>query len=184
MAILIIIHYFWGKTTPPPKQSKFAIKHKKTINKMMDVCIILLVLLFWLLMMISPVSTVLDALRMPQQGRTASLHFELGILFITIIPLLGFSGFFVGFLSVFQSNLTRLKRIILLIISLLPMAFAIIVLLIEPREAYGSVIKLGLIYSFNCWIINGPAIIIGKHFLPVCWNIMCKLRLVSGHYPG
>jgi hypothetical protein len=38
--------------------------------------------------------------------------------------------------------------------------------------------------SLCAWIINAPAIIIGRHFLPVSWDILCKLRLVSGDYPG
>jgi len=114
-------------------------------------------------------------------------HFAWAALFTMMIICSGFLGVFIGLLSVFQSNLTKVKRIILLVISLLPIIFTILLLLInhtkEPADSW-STIKLGLGASFGCWLINGPAIVIGKHFLPVAWNILCKLRFVSGEYPG
>jgi len=115
------------------------------------------------------------------------LHFALAFFLMNLIIISGFSGFFIGLLSVFQSNLTKAKRIILVVISLLPIIFTILLLLInltrEPADSW-STIKLGLGASFSCWLINGPAIIIGKHFIQVAWAILRALRLVSEEYPG
>ena len=94
---------------------------------------------------------------------------------------------FIGMLSIFQSNLTKVKRGILLVISILPIMFTVLLLLIDPTEkpedSY-SVIELCLGSLAGCWMVNGPAIILGKHFFPACWGIMHKLRLVSGDYLG
>jgi hypothetical protein len=184
MAVIIIIHYFWGKTPPPPKPSKFLTKHKKAINKIMDVCIICVVLVYCLLLMSFPIIQIFDALSAPAPIRATDLQVVLAFFLMELIISSGFSGLFIGFLSVFQSNLTKVKRIILLIISLLPIAFTTLLLLIEPSAKHWSTIKLGLNCTAGCWIINGPAILIGKHFFPVSWNIMRKLRWVSGDYPG
>lgn len=187
MAVIIIIHYFWGKTPRPPKPSKFFAKHKKTINKVMDVCIICFILAFCLLLMSFPVRQIFDALHAPQPIRAIDFHFALASFLMNLIIISGFSGFFIGLLSVFQSNLTKLKRIILVVISLLPIIFTILFLLINQTEkpAYSwSTIKLGLGASFNCWIINGPAIIVGKHFVRVAWSALRILKLVSGDFPA
>jgi len=189
MAIVIVIRFFYGKTPPSPQQSKFFTKHKKTINKISDICIVCLVLVFCLLLVYVLVIPIIDTLSFPQKIRAIDICFACAPSLILAIPTSGLSGVVIGFLSVFHSNLTKRKRVILLIICLLPLAFTILVftvtvLLTGDIEEPWLLIKLGLIYSLLCWIINGPAIIIGKHFLPVWWNIMCKLRLVSGDYPG
>ena len=187
MAIIAAIHFFWGKTPPPPKPSKFFTKHKKIINKVMDVCIICFVLVYCLLLMSFPVRQIFGALYAPQPIRAIDLHFALAFFLMNLIIISGFSGFFIGLLSVFQSNLTKVKRIILVVISLLPIIFTILLLLInltrEPADSW-STIKIGLGASFSCWLINGPAIIIGKHFIQVAWAILRALRLVSEEYPG
>ncbi len=187
MAIIAAIHFFGGKTPPPPKPSKFFTKQKKTINKIMDVCIICFVLVYCLLLMSFPVRQIFGALHAPQPIRAMDLHFALAFFLMNLIIISGFSGFFIGLLSVFQSNLTKAKRIILVVISLLPIIFTILLLLInltrEPADSW-STIKLGLGASFSCWLINGPAIIIGKHFIQVAWAILRALRLVSEEYPG
>ena len=187
MAIIAAIHFFWGKTPHPPKPSKFFTKHKKTINKVMDVCIICFVLVYCLLLMSFPVRQIFGALHAPQPIRAIDFHFALAFFLMNLIIISGLSGFFIGLLSVFQSNLTKVKRIILFVISLLPIIFTILLLLInhtkEPANSW-STIKLGLGASFGCWLINGPAIIIGKHFFRVSWAILRALRWVSGEYPG
>jgi len=186
IAVVAVIHYFWGKTPPPPrKPGKFYLKHKKTITKITDVFIILFILVSCLLLMSFPVIRIFDALfKSPQPSRAIDLHFAWAYLFIKMIICSGFSAMFIGMLSIFQSNLTKVKRLILFIICLLPMVFTIITLLIETTEEPWSTVRLGLIFSCNGWVINGPAIILGKHFFPVSWSIIRKLRLVSGDYPG
>ena len=181
MAAVWVIHFFWGKTPPPPKPSKFFNRHKKTIKKVMDICIILFVLGQCLLLMSFPVVRIFDALFESQPIKAIELHFALASLFTEMIICSGFSGMFIGMLSVFQTDLTKVKRFILLIICLLPIAFTIMALLIEPAEEPWSTVELCL-FSCTCWIINAPAVFWGKHFFPVSWSIMRKLRLVSGDY--
>ena len=184
MAVIIIIHYFWGKAPPPPKPSKFFTKHKKTINKVTDVCIICFVLVYCLLLMSFPIIQIFDALSAPAPIRATDLQFALTFFLIQLTIISGWSGIFIGFLSIFQSNLTKVKRIILLIISLLPIAFTTLLLLIEPSAKHWSTIKLGLDCTAGCWIINGPAIIVGKHFVRVAWSALRILKLVSGDFPA
>lgn len=185
IVVIIVINFFRGKSPPPPpKPSKFFAKHKKTITRITDILIICTVLLFGCLLLLYPLSIIFTALSKPQAIRAIDLQFAWPAFFTTMIVCSGFSGFFIGFLSVFQSDLSKIKRIILLIICLLPPAFTIIALLIEPTEKSWSLIKFGLTYSSICWLINGPPIIMGKHFVALSWNIMRKLRLVSGEHPG
>jgi hypothetical protein len=184
MAVIIAIHYFWGKTPPPAKPGKFFLKYKKTIYNLTDALIILFVVLFWLLMVIPSINTIRQALSDPEPVKAISLPFALSSFFTAIIDVLGLSGLLLGLLSIFHSNLAAIKRLILLFISLLPISFTILALLVCPAEDRWSTFKLGLISSFICWLINGPAIIIGKHFIVVSWMVMRALRLVSGEFPS
>ncbi len=184
MAIIAIIHYFWGKTPTPPKPSKFATKHKKTICKATDILIICLLSVFFLLLVFPAIKQIFNSSSAPPEIRSSAIHFALAAFLIVIIVWCGISGMLIGMLSVFHSNLTKAKRIFLLIICLLPLLFSVIVLLIEPGEEPWVTVALTLICSVNCWIINAPAIFLGKHFFPVAWAIMRKLRWVSGEYQG
>lgn len=186
IAVVAAIHYFWGKTPPPPrKPGKFYLKHKETITKITDIFIILFVLVSCLSLMSFPVVQMFDALfKSPQPRRAIDLHFAWAYLFIMMIVCSGFTAMYIGMLSIFQSNLTKTKRGILLVISILPIMFTVLLLLIDPTEEPWSTVRLGLIFSCNGWVINGPAIILGKHFFPVSWSIMRRLRLVSGDYLG
>jgi len=185
MAVVIALHYFWGKTPPPPKPSKFFTKHKKTITKIGDIFLISIILLIICLQWFSfPINTALkDFSELPRIG-TLELRLICSIFLITMIICSGTAGGLIGLLSVFRSNLTKAKRIILLIVSLLPLTVTIIALSITTTENLWSFIKIGLIYSSTCWIFNGPAIIAGKHFFWVSWKLLCKLRLASGDYPA
>lgn len=184
MVVIIAIHYLWGKTPPPPKPSKFFTKHKKRITKIVDVGIICFVLIYSSIMLFFPIAEIFYAVRMPESIRATDLRFAWAAFFLFAIVVSGPSGMFIGILSVFQSNITRIKRIILLIICLLPIVFTVLELLISTQDNPRIVILICLQNSLGSWLVNSPAIITGKHFLPVSWNIMRKLRLVSGDYPG
>ncbi len=185
----VVVVYFVRKKHPPapPKPSKFYNKHKKSIAKILDVFLIIIVVLGWVPILYMSLSIAVEPIFNPSyrpEMRVESFRTALAFFLIPAIPLSSVSSVLIGILSVFQSNLTKVKRIILLIICLLPSVFTIIALLIEPTDKPWSLIKLGLIYSCICWVINGPAIITGKHFFRVWWAIMRALRLVSGEYPG
>jgi len=195
MAIVIAIHYFWGKTPPLPKQSKFFAKHKKTIYRICDIFLISVVLFGWVPIIYMSLSITFEPIfNPPRHPIPLAEHFKFSssFFFIASIPISGISGGLIGLLSIFHSNITKVKRIILLIVSLFPLISTTLLLLIIPmimpteesEQFRISIIILGLGSLLGCWIINGPAIIIGKHFLPVTWTIMRALRLVSGDYPG
>lgn len=183
MAIIAIIHYFWGKTPLPPKPSRFFTKHKKTIYKIGDIFLISVVLFGWLPIIYIAVEPIFNSLYKPEI-QVETIQTGCAFFLISAIPISGLSGIIVGLLSVFHSNLTKVKRSILLVICVLPIAFTALLLMIKPSLDPRSTIKLGLMASFNCWIINGPAIIIGKHFYRAAWAILRALRLVTGDYPG
>lgn len=190
MVIVIVIHYFWGKAPPPPKPSKFLEKHKKVITITTDIFLVLIVVVGWFPIIYMSASLAIEPLWRPdvialpliESLKEALTFFCTAALFIS-----GSSGVLIGFLSIFQSNLTIAKRIFLTIISLLPIVFTSLLLLISPvkgTEYRWSIVKSGLGLLVLCWIVNGPAIILSKHFIQVSLNILRKLRLVSGDYPG
>lgn len=190
MAIFIAIHYFWGKTPAPPKPSKFYNKHKKAIYKITDIFLTLVILFGWVTIIYISASIALMPIFNPPykpEPLSESLRFALAFFLIPAIPISGISGALIGLLSIFHRNLTKAKRIILFIISLLPITFTILLLFIDyqekPQDCWLT-IRRGVDSLVVCWLINGPAIIIGKHFLPVSWSILRRLRLVSGDYPG
>lgn len=190
LTIIVTVFLIKRKQPTPPKPNKFFLKHEKSITRIVDIFLISIVLFGWLPIIYISTSIALESIfntTSKLELLSESLLFALAFFLIPAIPLSGVSGVLVGCLSIFHLNLTKVKRIILLIISLLPIIFTILLLLInhtEKPEDFRLIIKLGLGSLAGCWLINGPAIIIGKHFLPVYWNIMRKLRLVSGDYPG
>ena len=187
IAVIIVIHYFFGKTPPPPKKSEFFERHKKSITRLVDIFIIFTILFTCIGILYSPASTLVRTVSNPffePQAQQESLQFAWTFLLICAIGVSGPSGALFGLLSVFHSNLTRAKRFILLITCLVPAALTLILLRIEPAESHWPTIKLGLIHSVNCWIINSPAIVLGRHFIWFGWQVLRKLRLVSGEYSG
>ena len=190
MAVIVVINYFWGKPAPEPKSSKFFEKHKKTITRVTDIFLLLALAFCWIPTLYMSGHMALRAL-LENSEYPLSLKEELtsalAIFCTTAVFMSGYSGFLIGFLSVFQSNLTRAKRIFLATISFLPLIFMGLLLWLSPAENsqdLWTIVKAGINSAMVCWIFNGPAIIIGKHFLPVTWNIMRKIRWVSGDYPG
>ena len=184
IGVIIVIHYFWGKAPSPPKPSKFFTKHKKTIDKICDVFLICIIVLQLLLLMVFPGISTLNARSESHQLKAELFHFAWASFLISAIGVSGISGTLIGLLSVFQSNLTILKRTFLLIICILPTALSILALLTGSSQEPWSTIRLGLGASFGCWLINGPAIILAKPSLQFWWAVMRALRWVSGDYPA
>ena len=191
IALLIPIYFLRSKhQLPPPKTSRFYLKHKKAIYKITDIFLILVILFGWVPIIYMSTSSALESIfNRPSKAEplSESLRFALAFFLIPAIPISGISGGLIGFLSIFHRNLTKAKRIILFIISLLPITFTTLLLLVnyqeKPQDSWLT-IKLGLGSLVGCWLINGPAIITGKHFFRVSWALLCKLRLASGDYPG
>jgi hypothetical protein len=188
IAIVIATQYLWGKPPPPPKKSAFFEKHKQTITKTADVFLVLVILLGWLSIIYITVKMALEPILKPsfiplaEELKITLVFFSTGAIYTS-----GITGGLFGFLSTFQSNINKLKKIILLAISLLPVLFTMMLLLITPvkeSEYFWSVIKSGFGYSLGCLVINGPAIFFNQNFIRVSWLLMRKLKLVSGEFPG
>jgi hypothetical protein len=184
-AALIAIHYFFGKPAPPRKPGKFFLEHKKAIHFISDSFLILMLTVFWgMNFYFSTVPVRGWPKDIPQNPDI--LRFPLELFLMMSISDWGWSAIFIGMLSVFYSNLTRFKRLLLLLISLIPIPLTILLLSIisphKPEEIF-KFVKIGAYSFITCWVFNGPAIITGKHFFRVAWYISRALRLTSGEYP-
>ncbi len=186
MAAIIIINYFWGKPLVVAKQGKFFSKHEETIRKVADIVIVCIIIIF-VLFLFYPIKMFLESLTIFNETQTSEhasklsiLLIDLYLLLINLIWFFGMVAFFTGLLSVFQKNITKTKRLILFIISILPLVFTISTLPIDPNENCLLTIQLVLDPLIICWLINGPAIILGQPWIKFWFSVMRKLRIVSG----
>ena len=180
---LSVVVYFARRKSPPPfpKAGKFFERHKRDIKKITDICCICMVLLWSSILL--PFS--LDDFRNPIESESTQtfvqqLGFMDSFIFLTIWS--GISGFWIGFLSVFQSNITKIKRIILLIVCLLPIVFTILQMLTEIIESPWLIVQLCLYFSAGSWIINMPAVLVGESSFELLENIHKKVKLMFGHH--
>lgn len=161
---------------PFPRLGEFLIRHEKGIIRILDIFIICLVLLSFLLPL-SVVKEVLSALSEPGPTRTTLLATAWSFLFIWLIIWSGWSGFLIGILSFFQSNLTKTKRFILLVVCLLPVVFTLLASLMETIKSPWINIQICLYSSICSWIVNAPAIILGRHFGHMFLSVLRALHL-------
>ncbi|MCK4292759.1 MAG: hypothetical protein KAY65_06145 [Planctomycetes bacterium] len=181
IVVIIVINFFWGKSPPPPpKPSKFFAKHKKTITRITDIFLIVIILLALssLVDLLVPIvrETVLDP---PSDPKIQALYLRFSWFMFLMFAMCvsGWLGMLVGLLSVFQSNLTKAKRTILLVVCLLPVLLTILTVAIDPYEESRSILRLGLLSSFACWLVNGPALLMGKPWPQTIDSLLQKLRL-------
>ncbi len=183
---LIVIHYFFGKP-PPSKKIVFFEKHKRTIARTMDIFLILVILFVWLFLTYKAIPRGVKPMLKGTHIPTSELAADSVALFaIGATALSGWSGVLIGCLSVFQSNLTRRKRLILAVVSALPVGFTILAVLaarFDKPEAIWPMVKMCLGSLELCWLFNGPAIVAGQHLFRVVWLLMKKLKLASGEFP-
>ena len=178
--VSIVLHFLMKKSPHPfPKVGKFCAKHTIGITKILDVLIISLILLSSLLPL-SSVREVFSSLSYPEPIRKTSLQFSWTMLFTSLIFWSGQSGLLVGFISFFNSNLTKTKRIILLIVCLFPIIFTVLLLLIDNALGPWSIVQICLYSSLGSWIINTPLIFIGKNIFHVFGGILQKVKSLFG----
>ncbi len=180
-ALMAAVYLMKGKTpTAPPKATIF-IKHRKLIRKLCDIFLICILLFNLLLFMRIAIPILIDNIFKPpsEPEIRADVQATWFILLMATICFSGLSGMLFGLLSVFQSNLTKVKRVILLIIVVLPLASTILALLIDPYEDPRSILKLGLLSSLGCLLINGPAVLAGRPFFQIMNVLVTKLYRAS-----
>ncbi|MBP7049843.1 MAG: hypothetical protein KBE65_02405 [Phycisphaerae bacterium] len=121
----------------------------------------------------------IDALGTPQAIRATAVQTAWSGGFVAMIFWSAHAAFFIGLLSPFYSNLTKAKRVFLLLVSLLPGALAALSLAVVPSDFRGWMIGLGVIGCMSGGLINVPPIVLGIHFVDFVQWIARKLRLVS-----
>jgi hypothetical protein len=168
------------KNRPPfPRMRGFFARHERVITRINDIlliCVVLIPVPF----LPYVVGGLFNALPDHEPARTVLLQSAWAFLFMSLIVWSGISGFFIGLLSVFQSNLTKTKRIILLILCLLPVTFTVLAVLTDIPETRWSIVQLCLYFSAGSWIVNAPAIIVGKHISTVLSDITRKVKSAFG----
>jgi len=65
-----------------------------------------------------------------------------------------------------------------LIVCLLPIIFTALQIGTDIRESPWIAIQICFYYSLGSWIINTPAVLLGKHFSQVLEGILGKLKSV------
>ncbi len=186
VAVVITVNYFWGKSPPPPRKSAFFEKHKRAITRTTDIFLILVILFVWVSLTYMAISTgVAHILKRTHIATNELVADSVAFFAIGATALSGKSGILIGFLSIFWSNLTTRKRLILAVVSVLPIGFTILAMLaarFDEPEAIWPLVMMCLGSLVSCWLVNGSAIIAGQHFFRVAWLLMCKLKLASGEF--
>ncbi len=152
------------------KQPSFFSRHSKVISRIGNLFLLSWIGFWFYLEMLIPVHSLSQLLREGQPVNSSQVCMTLSIWLVGMTVFIGIAGASIGFMSFFQYQITRTKRIVLLIICLLPFALtganlAIHAKLGLSRSDQWLIIKLGLLFSFVAWLFNGTTIIFGKHFL-------------------
>ncbi|MBN1358952.1 MAG: hypothetical protein JW993_00085 [Sedimentisphaerales bacterium] len=176
LAVVLALAFLLRKRypRPSPEISNFLVRHRGTIARVIDIALIIAVL-FW-----SPL--LFDAIRGFRQARAGATEPPLSLaqaLSMSLVMVAVWSGFvapFLGCLSVFRFRITTPKRIVLLILCLLPMIFATVALLFSPVEDRRPVAQLGALVCVPTWIANGSRALTGRPLVEVIRRIIPKLR--------
>jgi len=166
-----------------PSESKFFSRHKQTIRRAADLFLVACVVLITCPVLLISVQSIFDTASLPQPIRAMGLEAYSAGLSIVFMLWSGLVGFVIGQLSTFQSNLTRRKRIVLLVMCLLPVAFMLAALATVIAELRWSIIQICVGVSWPSWVVNASAILTGEGFFRRLWWIKCKLGLARGDYP-
>ena len=189
-------HFWWGvwlvlcvmiclirRRSPPPfpKIGKFCERHKKGITKILDIIIICIVLLWSYILLPCALDNLIKSIEF-ESIRTFVQHLGVMYTFAFLTMWSGISGFWIGLLSIFYSNITLIKRIILLIICLLPVVFTILQMFTKIIESPWLIVQNCLLFSAGNWIINMPAVIIGRSSFELLANILQKVKLMPPNH--
>jgi len=182
-AVLIATFYFFGKPPQHRQPSEFYLKHKKPIRQITDGFLIIMLILNWIMVLYFSIA---PSRSVPKNIPSVSIDYSLYLFLTMSIPRWAWSAIIIGMLSVFYLNLTKVKRIVLFFISLIPLPLMILTFIFMPSkkpEDIWLILRIGILSLAVCWLFNGSAIIFGKHFFYVAWRISKALRLTSGDHP-
>jgi hypothetical protein len=186
LAISIVHDHYSEDGAENAKQPSFIGKHGKKITLIGNVFLFFWIGFLFYISMLLPIDTLHKAMADKQPISQFAVHCIISLFLVGMIMFTGVAGAFAGCLSVFQYHITRKKRIVLLIICLLPAFLTVANLIIKPQFGLFSadswpIIKLGLLYSSIAWLFNGTTIIFDKHFLTLA-SVAAKKLLPEKHH--
>jgi hypothetical protein len=160
---------------PYPTRAR-AEAHKKTIGKVTNIFIAAVIILGAFVTANSIYFVLKDFITptVPPDGKTQRI--AIGIILMQLAWFVGSTVFFTGMTTYFQQNLTTKKRIILLIVSILPLCFFIAWVFIDDGTPYLTKLKGAFSYFGGIAIINGPGIVSGISFFDLMTAFSNKLR--------
>jgi len=155
------------------RQTSFFTRHDKIISWIGNICLLLWVGYFFYLEMRMPTQELTKFISEKRHSDISLIWWTISSFLVKMIGFTGIAGSLVGFLSVFQCNITKAKRVLLLCICLLPITLTLLDLLIRANFIKSTidpwmVIKLGLMSFFLFFMINGTTIVLGKHIMTLC----------------
>ena len=170
-AVLLVLGvsiYLAGRKSHPPfpRVGNFVSQHKRGITRILDIILICIVLL-WFWFPLYSIREVFSTPSYPEPVRATVLRGNLTFFFAAMIVWSGISGFVIGLLSIFQSNLTRIKRMILLLVCILPVIFSTLQVLTDWTIRLWLSARLCFYFSIFNWILNMPAVLTGRHLLQI-----------------
>jgi hypothetical protein len=159
---------------PYPTRTKLE-KHQKTIDKFTNIIIVggaifVLATAINIIYLLRPQK--IGSPTVPLDEKTQEL--SIGIICMLLGSFLCIIAFFIGMMTTFQKNLTKMKRIVLSIISILPVLFLISWFFIDDATASSTKCSFALGYFFIVGIINGPGIVCGTSFFELAEKIRNK----------
>ena len=151
------------------KSSALIQKHRKKIILIGNIWLLLSIVFWFYISMMSPINALRKTLTYQSASKFVILC-NISMFILGMIMFTGIAGIFAGFLSYFRYHITTNKRIILLVICLLPAFLIIAGSIIHPQLNISSndsllIIKTGILVCSCSWLINGITIIFGRHFL-------------------
>ena len=161
------------------KKHSFVAKHNKTISFVGNIFLLIAIVVVFYLKFKIPLKSNFNYLKRSNSINIQRLLSVTQSLLGAITGFIGMSGSFAGFFTFFRYDITKTKRIILLIICLIPIILTAINLLICPYLGRWSVesdllLKLGIQSFLSVFLINGATIILGKHIMTIGYDLTRK----------
>lgn len=158
---------------PKPAFEKMQ-KHEKRITKWTDIFIIILILMMTI-GYISFLRTSDEDTMVPPTPETVEI--QRSVNFLLLFQYSGWVVLMASLLSIFQKNISMIKRIILLTISCTPLVFGTLYCIADKDRSNSLHLKLMVGTALCLAFINGPAIFLGKPFSEFLPKLLRKIPL-------
>lgn len=168
------------KGIKPPQPFPWLKKYKKRISLWSDLFIIAFVVLYTFFYDIF-LNLVLRSLNSPVQYQPADIRPTLSIVFLVLMNYSTWTFTLVSFLSCFQENITRIKRLVLSVMCCIPLTFGIVSCVLDNVQGYTFYIKVLPMSLFPIVFLNWPAILLGQPFFEFFPKLLRKIPLPWFH---